>query len=127
MAAEPVVAAFTGAMADARSFQSLRLIVDLGGGERQVQLALTFPPGGRIVPALAAFTAGGRVHVQILNVYVPATASAGPFTVRGIVTDGPRRWPFEATIRVRANPKVVVRDEDVGFSTVRAEEAVERT
>ncbi len=127
LAAEPVTAAFTGAIADARSFQPLRLMVDLGGSERQVQLALTFPPGGRIVPALTAFTAGGRVHVQILNVYVPATAGAGAFTVRGTVTDGPRQWPFEAVIRVRANPKVVVRDEDVGFSIVRAEATVERT
>lgn len=127
LASEPVSAAFTAAVGDARTFQALRLIVDLGGSERQVQLALAFPPGGRIVPAVATFTAGGRVHVQILNVYVPAGAAAGAFTVRGTVTDGPRRWPFVAVIRVRANPKVLVRDEDVGFSTVSAEETVERT
>ena len=127
LAAGPVTAEFTAGLADARSFQALRLTVNLGGRERQVQLALDFPSGGRIAPDLTEVTAGGRVHLRILNVYVPEGTGAGAFTVRGTVIDGSRRWPFEATIRVRANAKLLVRATEVGFVTVRAEEPVHRT
>ena len=127
LAARPVVAEFTDAAADARSFQPLRLTVDLGGRERPVRLALVLPKGARVTPELEEFAAGGRVRVQLLNVYVPTGAVAGVFTVRGDVIDGTQRWPFEATIRVRANPKLLLIDEDSGPATVRAEEAVHRT
>ncbi|MBP8275254.1 MAG: hypothetical protein KAY59_12525, partial [Acidobacteria bacterium] len=126
LSGRPVVAAFTDGAADGRSFQALRLTVDLGGRERTVQLTVSLPPGARLAPELTEFVAGGRVHVQILNVYVPGSAAAGPFTVRGSVIDGTRRWPFEATIRVRSNPKVRVIDEETGLATVRAEETVHR-
>ena len=126
LAARPVVAEFTAAGADARSFQPLRLSVDLGGRERQVRLALVLPKGAHVTPELEDFTAGGRVHVQVLNVYVPSGAVAGVFTVRGAVIDGTQRWPFEAAIRVLANPKLLLIEEDGGPATVRAEEAVHR-
>lgn len=127
LGARPVTAEFTAGAADARGFQPLRLSVDLGGQERQVRLELELPPGGRISPKLGAFTAGGRVHVQILNVYVPRSAPAGAFTVRGTVIDGTRRWPFEASISVRANAKLLLIDEDDGFVTVRGSDSVDRT
>ena len=127
LAAQPITAAFANGTADARSVQPLRLSADLGGRERQVQLLLNLPPGARLARAITAFTAGGRVHVQILDVYVPATAGAGVFTVRGTVIDGTRRWPFEAAIYIRANPHLVVRDEDIGFTSISAEDTVRRT
>ena len=127
LAARPVEAEFTNSAADARSFQPLRLTVDLGGRERQVQLALEFPSGGRIAPDLGQFTAGSRSHVQVLKVYVPSGTAAGTFTVRGNVIDGSRRWPFEATLRVRANPKLSVIDEEAGATIVRAAETIHRT
>jgi hypothetical protein len=127
LAARPVVAEFTNSAADARSFQPLRLTTDLGGRERPVQLTLDLPPGARLASAPARFIAGGRPHVQVLNIYVPGGTVAGAFTVRGVVRDGLSAWPFTATIRVRATARLVVRDEDVGFSTVRAEESVHRT
>ena len=88
---------------------------------------LNLPPGARLDPPVVQFTSGSRVHVQILNLYVPSLAGAGAFTVRGAVVDGTQRWPFTATIRIRAHPHVVVRDEDIGFSLVRATETVRRT
>ena len=127
LAARPVTAEFTDATADARSFQPLRLSVDVGGRERQVQLVLDLPPGGRIEPAVPTMTAGGRIHVRILNVYVPGGTGAGAFAVRGTVIDGSNHWPFVAVIGVRANPRLLVRDEDVGFATVGAEATVSRT
>jgi hypothetical protein len=127
VAARPVVAGFTAGAADARSFQALRLTVDLGGRERQVRLALVLPSGARVTPELEGFTAGGRAHVHVLYVYIPFGAVAGLFTVRGNVIDGTQRWPFEAAIRVRANPKLLLIDEDSGPATLRGEEAVHRT
>lgn len=125
--AEPVTAAFANGIADARSVQPLRLVTDLGGRERQVQLVLSLPAGAHLNPPIVRFTSGSRVHVQILDLYVPAGSAAGPFTVRGTVIDGTQRWPFQASIRIRANPHVVVRDEDAGFSLVQADETVRRT
>jgi hypothetical protein len=127
LAGRPVLAEFTDAGADARSFHPLRLTADLGGRERQAQLAFDFPAGGRIEPAIAEMTVGGRIHVRILSVYIPSGTGAGAYTVRGRLTDGTQRWPFEATINVRANPRMLVRDEDVGFTTVRSEETVRRS
>jgi hypothetical protein len=125
--AQPVRAEFTDASAEGRSFQPMRLSVTLSGRERRVQLELQLPSGGRISPELSEFKAGGRTQVQILNVYVPGAAVAGAFTVHGAVIDGARRWPFEATIRVRARTKLLIQDEDLGFSTVRSEETVKRS
>jgi hypothetical protein len=127
LAARPVTAEFTDANTDARSFQPLRLSVDVGGRERQMQLILVLPPGGRIEPAVPTMTAGGRIHVRILNVYVPGGTAAGAFTVRGTVIDGSNHWPFEAVIGVRANPRLLVRDLDIGFATVDAAATVRRT
>ena len=126
-AARPVTAEFTDASTDARSIQPLRLTVDVGGRERDVPLIFSLPPGGRIEPAVPVMTVGGRIHVRILNVYVPGGTTAGAFTVRGTVIDGSNHWPFEAVIAVRANPRLLVHDQDVGFATVDAAAAVRRT
>jgi hypothetical protein len=105
-AAPSVRLEFAAPEASARTFQPLRLLIDLPGPPRSVVVRLVLPPGARTVrPIDRIDVGGGRPRTYLFNVYVPEGLPAGPFVVTGEVRDDSRVWPLHATLRIRADPK----------------------